>query len=794
MLHAITTACRVLWRRPAFAATAVVTLGLAAAANATILAVVYGILLKPLPYQNPDRLVAVWPGRFQSNADLLYLRDHAAMFSDLAAVAPGWTMALTGSGDPAKLTVARVSGNLFETLGVQPSLGRALRASDARTGSDAVIVLTHQLWKQKFAGDAGIVGRSIRLDRQSFQVVGVLPPSFEVFNLRTDAFTPFALDPSAWYHRLSFSLFVARLAPGRSLEQADRDYRALIPEIRRARGYPNQYGETAHLQSLHGAVVGDTRSALMVVVAAVAVMLLVAAANVGILLLTRVAARGRELAIRTALGASRARVALELVFEGVTVALAGGVIGTLIAWIALPAVVRLLPRDIPRTAEIAVDWPVAAAVLVAAALSGLLFALAPALTSARIKTAALIRTGAHSESRRSKRLRGLLAAGEIGMALVLATGAGLLIQSLWRLQRIDPGFDPARVLTLHLQPANVGGRDERPTAVFYDTIIDKLRSLPGVVSAGAIQHLPFSGYSWNAAVDIEGHPVPEGGQQPTVGLRIVTPGYFASVGQPLLAGRDLERQDAGRDSVVIVNQALAKTYFGGVGHALGRTIRIRGAGIQSAWMSVVGVVGDVRHTSLMAPVVPEIYTSVSARSIPAMMIAVRAVGPPLAHGPAIREAIWSLEPNVPISDVQTMEAKIGESLARPRLLVSVLGGFAAGSLVLVLVGVYGVIAYSTAQRRREMAIMMALGAGRSRIVRVVLAEGLLYASLGVAVGVPAALAASRLLRTVLYGIAPTDPTTYAALAVTVTGVVLAASLEPALRVSRLDPSRALNQD
>ena len=703
-------------------------------------------------------------------------------------------MALTGSGDPAKLTVARVSGNLFETLGVQPLLGRALHAGDARKGSDAVVVLTYQLWKQKFAGDAGVVGRSIRLEGQPFEVVGVLPPTFEIFNLRTDAFTPFALDPSAWYHQLSFSLFVARLAPGRTLEQADLDYRALIPEIRRARSYPKQYGETAHLQSLHAAVVGDARSALMVVVAAVAVMLLVAAANVGILLMTRVAARGREMAIRTALGASRARIALELVCEGVAVALAGGVIGTLIGWMALPAVVTLLPRDTPRTAEIAVDWPVAAAVLVAATLSGLLFALAPALTSTRIKTAALIRLGAHSESRRSKRLRGFLAAGEIGMALVLTTGAGLLIQSLWRLQKIDPGFDSTRVLTFHLQPTNVGGRDEVRRRSFTTRILDKLRSIRGVVSAGAIQHLPFSGYSWNASVDIEGHPVPEGSQQPTVGLRIVTPGYFASVGQPFRAGRDLERQDAGRDNVVVVNQALSKTYFGDSGHALGRKLRIRGRGIQSGWMTVVGVVGDVRHTSLTAPVIPEIYTSVSARSIPAMMIAVRAAGAPLAHVPAIREAIWSVEPNAPISDVQTMEAKIGESLARPRLLVSVLGGFAAGSLVLVLVGVYGVIAYSTAQRRREMAIMMALGAGRSKIIRLVLAEGLLYASTGVAIGIPAALAASRLLRTVVYGIAPTDPTTYAALAVAVMGVVLAASLEPALRVSRLDPSSALNQD
>lgn len=794
MRHAIAAGYKAVLRRPGFAIAAILILGLAAAANATILAVVHGILVQPLPYRDPDRLVAVWPGRFQSNADLQWLRDHAAPFSDVGGVAPGWTMALTGSGEPLKLTIARVSGNLFDVLGVQPLLGRTLRDADARPGSDLVVVLTHGLWRTRFGGDPAVLGRTIQLDGRPFEVVGVLKPDFEIFNLRTDAFTPFALDPSAWYHQLSFLLVTARLEPGLSLEQADRDYKALVPRIRRERGHPDSYGRTAHLQDMKTAVVGDVRAPLVVAVSAVAVMLLIAAANVGTLLLTRAAARAREIAIRAAIGASRGRIALELIGEGTAIAVAAGVAGTLAARLALPAVLALLPRDTPRTAEIAVDWRVSLVAISATALAGFLFALAPALASVRVRTAALLRAGAHSESRRSKRLRGSIATTEIALALVLSTGAGLMVRSLWRLQGIDPGFDADRVLALHLQPASIGGRGQQPTAGYYAAILENLRALPGVASAGAIQHLPFSGYSWTGALDIEGHSVPAGGQRPTAGLRIVTPSYFASIGQPVVAGRDLGEGDVSGQRSVIVNETLARTYFGGSANALGRTLRIRGGGVQGSWLTIVGVAGDVHHTSLTDPVPAEIYTSITASSIPAMMLAVRATGDPLALVPSVREAIWSVDRSVPISDVQTMSAKVGASLARPRLLVGVLGGFAAVSLLLVLVGVYGVIAYSAAQRRREVAIMMALGAGRARVVRLVLTEGLTYAAVGVAAGTPAALAASRLLRTVVYGVTPTDPATYASLAALTTAVVLGACLVPALRTSRLDPARALNQE
>jgi putative ABC transport system permease protein len=787
-------ALRSLIRRPGFTATAVLTLALAAGANAVILAAVYGILLKPLPYGDPDRLAAVWPGRFQSNADLIYLREHAAMLSSVAAIAPGWTMSLTGAGEPAKLTVARVSGNLFDTLGVRPLFGRALHESDARKGADSVVLLTHGLWLRQFAGDPSIVGRTIHLEGDPFEVVGVMAPEFEVLGLRTDAFTPFALDSSAWYHQLSFSLLVARLAPGRSLEQASRDYRALIPQIRQARGYPADYGATARLQDMRSATVGDIRSSLVVLGAAVMLILLIAGANMGTLLLTRAAARSREIAVRSAIGASRARIARELLFEGSLVALAGGAVGTLSAWIAMPALVAFLPRDTPRTGEVAVDWTVALFVLAAASVTGLLFGLGPALASLRVKTAALLRAGTHSESRQTKRARGLLVAGEIAVALVLTIAAGLMLQTFWSLQGVDPGFNADRVLTLHLQPPDVGARQQRTTAGYYSLVVEKLRSIPGVASVGAIQHLPFSGYSWTAALDIQGVDVPPNTSRPTAGLRIVTPGYFRSIGQPVIAGREFVRPDSRRGDTVIVNEALAAKYFDGAATAIGRRLRIRGGGIQGEWMSVVGVVGDVRHSSLTADAAAEVYTSITDTSIPAMMIAIRAEVAPLSLVPAVREAIRSIDRNTPISDVQPMEAKVGQSLARPRVLVLVLTGFAAVGLVLAIVGVYAVVAYSVTRRRREIGIMLALGAERGRVMGLVMREGIAFAALGLAVGLPAAFLASRLLTSVLFGVRPTDPTTYASLAVLMLAVVAVGCSVPAMRAASVDPLAAIRSE
>ena len=495
--------------------------------------------------------------------------------------------------------------------------------------------------------------------------------------------------------------------------------------------------------------------------------------------------------MRVSLGASRARIARELAAESALLAFTAAMAGIAIAYVTLPALLAMLPADTPRVGEIAISLPIAVVVVGAAmGLAGLV-GLAPVLAAMRTKTDGALRSGNSSEAPRAKHLRGAMVSIEIALAVTLAIGAGLMLQTLRNLHHVDTGFDAANVMTMHVQPDAT--RHGRAVSAFYEQVLARVRALPGVTRAGAIQHLPFSNYSWSASLDIEGVVVPEGASRPVAGLRIVTPGYFEALGQPIVAGRDLEPADAERGTSVIVNAALAKKYFGSEAKALGRTLRINGGRMISPWMTIAGITGDVRHSSLTTAAVPEIYTSVGKQTIPAMMIAVRSDGNPLALASAVRSAIWSIDRETPISDVETMDVKVAASIGRPRLLTSLLGSFAALGVLLAMVGVYSVVAYSVTQRRREIGIMAALGAGRARIVRAVFFEGARYAIAGLVMGVPAAMAASRYLRTLVFGVAASDPATYAAMAGVTCVVVCAACIWPALRAARVDPSLSIRQ-
>lgn len=791
MLYDIGMAWRTLVRQPAFTVLAVATFALGAAANAVVLALAYGVLLKPLPFHEPDRLVAVWPNRFWSNADLLYLRDRATVFSDLVSIAPGWTMSLTGAGEPLKVTISRVSPNLFGSVGVQPLLGRGFHVRDGQLGAAGVAILSHRLWLRRFGGDEAIVGRIIELDGDAVEIVGVMPREFELFGRTADLWTPFVIDPAAWHYRITTAFFVGRLRPGLTLADADRDFRALMPEMRRHFRYSNDFGREARLESLHSTVVGDVRTLLFVLAGASALILLLGGANVGTLLMIRAAGRARGLAIRVAVGASSSRLARELLAESAIVALSGGICGLAVGWLALPAVVAALPADIPRTAEIALDMRLAGVVIAVSVVTALLYGSTPAVASTRLRVASLLRSGASTESFQTRRVRRALVSAEIVLALVLTTGAGLLLQTFWRLQRVETGFAPDAVLTLRLQPAF--RNPTFSTAGYYDHLLERIRSVSDVAHAGAIQHLPFSGYSWTGALDIEGVAVAEGEARPTAGLRIATAGYFQAIGQPLLAGRVLEPADAGR-YVVVINETFARRYYGSRDAALGRQLRIRGGGIQGVWLTVIGVVGDVRHTGLTDAIESEIYTPITETSIAAMMVAVRVAGDPESLAPAIREAIRSVDPNVPIADVQGMRAMIGRTLARPRLLMLLLVGLAVSGLLLASLGVYGVVAYSIAQRRREIGIRMALGAGRSHILSLMLREGVWYALVGLSIGIPASYLATMVLRGLLFGVAHTDVATSAAVALLIASIVLVSAYLPARRASRLAPTDALARE
>ena len=535
------------------------------------------------------------------------------------------------------------------------------------------------------------------------------------------------------------------------------------------------------------------RPPLIVLAAAVALMLLIAGANLGTLLVARAAARAREFAVHAAIGASRAALITLQLAEGVMLALAGAGAGLVLAAVALPALVRLLPRDTPRTGDIRVDGMVALAVVAASLSVALVFSLAPSLTAGRRQTGSPLREGGSTESAATRRTRGAMVSVEIALALVLTIGAGLMLRTLWQLQGVDPGIDVARLLTLRLQPSSPVYKAPGALERYYDEVLARIEAIPGVAAAGAIQHLPFSGLGWVDGIDIEGRPTAAGAARQTAGFKLVEGDYFRAVGQPLIAGRGLSAANRRlADPPVVVNEAFARRYFGTGAAAIGRRIRTGRAG--GVWVPIVGVVGDVRDHSLDTPGEPAFYKGLGGGTVPALMLAVRTDGDPLSVAAAVREAVWSVDRGVPIADLQSMSAMVNATLGRPRLLLTLLAGFAITGLALGAIGVYGVVAFAVGRRRREIGIRMALGAGRPAVVRLMLRESAGYGAAGLFAGLGLALASGRLIRGQLFDVPATDPVTYAALGVGVAALVAAASYWPARRAASLNPAEALRGD
>lgn len=791
-MHTLRIALRSLRRRPGFSLLAIVTIALGAGANAAVLAVAYGVLLKPLPFADPDRVVAVWPGRFMSQVDLRYIRERARGLSQVAGIAPGWTFSLTGAGDASKITVDRVSGNLFETLGARALLGRAIRTDEERPGAPKVLVLSHRFWRAHFGGDTSVVGRTVRLDDQPHEIVGVMPPFFEVLTTRVDGWAPLPADRAAFYDRLNFTLLVGRLAPGARLEQANRDFTSLMPAMRAELKYPDTFGRAARLQDLRAAVTGDMRSSLLVLAAAVALMLLIAGANLGTLLVARGASRAKEFAVHAAIGATRGALARLQLAEGLLLAGGGAVAGLALALWAMPALIAVLPRDTPRTGDIRVDGTVTLAVVGAALLVGFMFAIVPALAAGRRVAATALREGASTESRATRRMRGLMVTVEIALALVLAIGAGLMMRTLWHLQRVDPGLDVDRVLTLRLQPTSSGYRAPGAVTAYYDQIFARIAAVPGVTAVGAIQHLPFSGINWIDAFEVEGQRVPSGGARPTAGYKIVAGDYFRAVGQRVVAGRRFTTADrAPGASRIIVNETFARKYFGGAAAAIDRRLRTGRAG--GAWKSIAGVVSDVKTQSLDRPAEPELYTIVDGTGIPSLMLAVRTDGDPLSLAPAVREAAASVDRHVPVADLQPMATLVGTTLARPRLLLTLLGAFAVTGLTLGAIGVYGVVAFGVARRRREIGIRMALGAAPGSVMAMIMKESAGLTLAGLAVGLPIALLLGKVLSSILYDVSGFDPLVFVVAPIVLAAASMFASYLPARRATRVNPLSALRQ-
>jgi predicted permease len=780
---------RGLRRRPAFSVTAIVTLSLGIGATTAVFSIVDAILLRPLPFAEPHRLVAIWPNRFLASREVAYLREHARSYDEIALFSPGWLMALTDVEVPQQLNAGRMSGNLFSMVGARPLLGRTFGLDAEQPANGRVAVLGWAVWQQAFGGDSTIIGRSIMLNSRPYEVLAVMPRGFQLFDQDSDMWMPMTMSPDDFTWTGATSFAYGRLRQGTALQQANAELPSLVRGAQAEFRHPDEWARGFSVIGLHDSLVGGVKRMLWLLFGAVVFLLLIATANVANLLLVRTSERRHELALRLSLGAPALRLARLLLSETVALGMAGGIAAIGIAMLGVRFIPGLLPADLPRVEEIMVDGRVMGFALVVTLLPSLVVALAPIAHALRTSTATRLRES-RGGSPGGERTRGMLVAAEVAMALVLLVGASLMGRTMVALFNVDPGLRAERLLTARLQPSAANG--EESVRAWWRALLTELETVPGVVSAATILHLPTIGRSWSTNVTFEGRTAAPGAAPDRAAWQSVSEGYFATAGIPLLAGRDFGPSDrAATPRVVIVNDAFASRYYRGES-PLGKRITTSSTSDQP--LTVIGVVGGVRHDSLNAPPVPEVYVPIEQVYVGSTSLVVRTSGDPLALAGAIRDRIRSMDRNVPITDMRTMDDLLSASLHRPRLLLTVISLFAGLGLLLGLVGIYGVVAYGVQQRVRELGIRAALGADAGRLNRLVVRGGLRYALIGIVVGVPAALALSRALRGFVFGVATTDPLSFTLVPIVLLLVALAACWIPARRASRSDPMEVLRTE
>jgi predicted permease len=790
----LTVAVRNTLRRPAFALIAITLLALGAGANAAVFAVVRGVLLRPLPFPEPRQLVAFWPGQFVSSEEIDYWRANTRSFEGIALQAPGYLMALTSNeGESLQVIGDKVSDNLFQVLGARSALGRVIEPGDGVPAVPRVAVLSDGLWRRRFGARADVIGHIVNLDQQPHTIVGVMPHGFEVLEPGTDLWTSLPWTPPG--RRPEYGEALARLAPGASVEGATRELQATVPAMRAALGRDNVWGQTAHVASLQETITGDVRPTLLILLGAVGLVLLLASVNLATLVLGRSVERTREMAVRTALGASRARLVRQLMTEQALLSAAGTAAGIALAYVLLPVLRSRMPPEVPRVASIGLDWTVLAAVLAASSFAALGAGLIPAIAACRPSLQPILRQSRSSDSPGRRRTLGLLVAGQVALAVVLGIGAGLMLRTLWNLQRVDPGFRTEGMLTFRLQ-TTAKHRSLSTGLPYLEQVVERVSALPGVIDVGAVAHPPITGYAWTIQARRDDRPPAPGEAVPRVGWRFIGWDYFRTMGIGVTHGRGFGQGDHGdAPAVAVVNTTLARQFYGSAEQALGQALVMHGgARPGEERVEIVGVVSDVRHLGLDKIPVPEIFRPMAQTFMFPMAIMVRTAGPPEALAPAVRNTVSDIDPAIPIADFAPYSTLVAGTLGRPRLLGLLLLVFAAAGLLLGIVGLYGVIAYRVRQREREIGIRMALGAGPARMSRTVLLQGLTYAAAGLAIGIPAALWLTRLMESVVFGVAPHDPATFAVLAATVLAVTMAASYIPARRAARVDPATTMRSE
>jgi len=786
-------AVRALLSSPAFTLTALFTLALGIGANAAIFSAVRTVLLEPLPFSEPDRIVRAWHANpangvargTVSEPDFLDWKRSSQTIDTMGGFwfADGMSgIDLTGTGNPERLSSTLVTDGFFETLGARPLSGRTLIADDQVAGRNRVVVISHGLWTRRFASDPSIVGRSITLNKDPFEVVGVMPAEFTYpAGRRIDVWIPlsyFGPDQIGRVRAARFLAVIARLKPGITEPQFANELSAIAERL--SREYSENVGWTSVTTAPIGeSIVGEVRRPLMVLMAAVGLLLLMACVNIAGLLLARASGRQAELAVRAALGAGRARLARQLATESLTLALAGGAVGIALGFIAVRAFAAWGGAELPRPAALRIDGVVLAFTAGLSIISGLAFGLFPAVKASTNPEHALRAGSRGAVGGTGQRLRSVLVVVEVGLAVVLVAGAALAAKSLVRLLAVDPGFRPANALVITISV---------PSVQHYTAILDGIRGIPGVEAAGSIRDLPLQAKGETVRPDIAGRPTPPGGS-PLVQWHHVSTDYFKAMGIPLRAGRAFELTDRRSSQfVVMINEEFARRTWPGE-DAVGKALRFGQNEIP-----VIGVVANVRQGGLSEPVEPAVYLHALQQFRSRMTIVIRTAGDPLRFADAVRREIWSKNPDQTITTVTTLDDVLGESVARPRLLAWLLGAFGTIGLTLGALGIFGVLAFAVSQRRREIGVRMALGASPRSVLRLIVMQGMLLASIGVVLGVAGAAVLTRSMESVLFGIEPADPVTFAEVVAVLLGAAALASWLPARRALAIDPVTALRSD
>lgn len=794
---------RTLLNAPAFTVVALLTLGLGIGANAAIFTVIKGILLEPLSYPDPDRLVVVmasnpeggFPRFSTSPPDFYDFRARSKTFEALAAYA-GQSVNLTAAGQqPERLNAVQATADYFRVLSSPPLHGRVFTADEDVPDATRVVVLNHGFWQRRLGADPAILGQDLTLNGEPHTVIGIMPPEFAP---RRDLFVPLAMDFSEQNRGAHFLAVIGRLAAGQTLQQAQTEMEGIAAQLEQA--YPNSNtGWTVTLEPMHALIVEDVRTALWILSGAVLLVLLIACANVANLLLARLALRQREVALRAALGASRRQLVSQFLTESLVLALGGGLLGLLVAVWGTRSLMSVYADELPRASNIGVDASVLVFTLSLALTTGLIFGLIPALRASRPDLNEALKEGggrAQSSGLRSQRLRTALVLTQVAISLVLLIGAGLLIRSFARILEVDPGFSTERALTLMLELPESQYPDEESQIRFYRQLFERTAELTGVAHVGGSFPMPLTGSGFVLTFNGEGWPIPEPNKSPFANIRVASPHYFEAMGIPLHRGREFTFADGPEAPLVaVVNRSAAAKYWPDQ-DPIGQRITFGNAQADDAeWLEIVGVVGDVHHEALSVATDPEIYWPVLQSPLSSMALVARSSGSnPLLLASPLRQAISEIDPNLPIFQLQTLDELVKSSVAQPRFNALLLGLFAGLALLLAAIGLYGLVNYTVTQQMQEIGIRVALGASRGHILNRVLRSGMLPVVVGLSVGLVIAFLSGRLLQSLIYGISATDLPTFVFVLTLLLVVAALACTLPAWRATRIDPMHVLREE